>query len=97
MMAGSIEFQAIFIHCVMTGNDGHFRLPAAVCLKEPGNILADHSSRNLHLNGRLTDTSSGCIIDVSSPWDDSDICVEAAAGTLFHFVSEMSVELVPDN
>jgi len=91
MMAGSIESQAVFTHCVTTDNDGHFRLPAAVHLKEPDNIQADHSSQSLYLNGWLMDSSSGCRID------DGDICVEAVGSMLFHFIGEMSTELVPDN
>jgi len=67
MMVGSIEFQAVFTYCVMSGNDGRFRLPAAVRSKEPDDIQADHSSQSLHLNGWLMDTSSGWRIDVSPP------------------------------
>ena len=34
---------------------------------------------------------------MSVPRDEGDISVEAAGCTLFHFVSEMSAELVSDN
>ena len=87
-MAGSIEPQAVFTNCAMTGNDGCFKLPATVRSKEPDDIQADHSSRSLHLNGWLMDTLS--------VWDDGDIGVVATGSTLFHFIGEMSAELVPD-
>jgi len=84
MIAQPIESQAIFTHCVTPGNEGCLKMPAAVRSKEPHDIQADHSSRSLHLNGWLMNTSSGWRIDVSPPpWDDGDICVVATVVRCF--------------
>ena len=67
MIAVSTESHAVFTHCVTIGNDGLFRLPAAVCSTVSDIIHADHCSRSLHLKVWFTETPSGCKIEVRPP------------------------------